>query len=342
MSQFIPYLDLSKIQVTKPINSRALTRSSRSSSLVRLTPTTLESAFDPVPRQGSSRYRKKLEEMKDGKDYMLLYRLNAEGRLVKVVRRHDFTPVNLEKVKRIHYSSLPWREQGKGGEGTQETRLEPRTEFSRRKSKAAGDSLVIKRVASSLNILAAKRLLNTTLSLEYGPTDHHKTIKPNSSISEFVDYYQHRYERHFPAPAKPLVTISAPVSLPPVERTKSPVVSLKYVKMNRRLGKLLGKIENKREKYEKKESVTALEKVLGRKVSALWKKNSLKQMKSRSLHKGSLSLTDIATEMQDTQAHLPALRLSHIRLKSHITSQLHQLSQQLVPFGSDLVLSPPH
>lgn len=161
MAHLVPNLNLSSIHITESFK-RIPTRFSSSS----YTPPTLESSFDPLPRQGSSISRRKLEKMKDGKDYLMLYRLNAEGKMLKVVRRHDFTPISFEKLARIHHNPLRLRGKVRLNE-TIEVSQETKQEATYRKNTIIVGNEV-RRVASSLNLLAAKRLLSTTLSLEYG------------------------------------------------------------------------------------------------------------------------------------------------------------------------------
>lgn len=341
MSHLVPNLNLSSVHITEPFK-RVPTRSSSSSSVACYTPPTLESAFDPLPRQGSSRYRRKLEEMKDGKDYLMLYRLNAEGKMLKVVRRHDFTPINLEKLARIHHNPLRLRAKVRLNE-TVEVSQETKQEATHRKNTLIGEGIVVKRVASSLNLLAAKRLLSTTLSLEYG-SDPQKTIKPNSSINEFVEYYQHRYERHLPRPL-PTLQVTPSVSLPPVHRKNSPILSLKYVKTTKKLGKLLGEIDKTRKgerlAHRKADSLGKIEKIMERKASSLWKKDILKQQES--ILRPPLSLPDIEARMNETQQSIQPLKHSQTQQKVQITREMQQLVRQLIhPHESDSVLSPPH
>lgn len=341
MSHLIPPLNLSSVTVTRPFK-RIPTRSSSSSSVACFTPPTLESAFDPLPRQGSSRYRRKLEEMKADRDYLLLYRLTAEGKMLKVVRRHDFPPINLDQLSRIHHKPLRLRAKVKLSETMQEATLDSQAEVSHRKGSllaAKTEAKEVRRVAPSVHLLAAKRLLSTTLSLDYG-SQPQKTIKPNSTVEDFVEYYQHRYERYFPRPA-PTLQVSVPGTLPPISRNNSPILSLKYVKTSKHLGRLLGQIEMTRKGHRKADSLGKLDQMVRRQVSSLWKTSSFKQL-GPSL-RPHLSLPELEAQMSTTQQSIPSLKQSQAQIKGKMTREMQLLVQQLTPaLEANIALSPPH
>ena len=266
--------------------------------------------------------------------------------MLKVVRRHDFAPINLDQLSRVHYKPLRFRAQVRLSETMQEATLETKAEVSLHKGTLGGEKIAtneVRRVAPSVHLLAAKRLLSTTLSLEYG-VQSQKTIKPNSTVEDFVEYYQHRYERHFPR-AAPTLQVSAPGSLPPISRKNSPMLRLKYVKTNKRLGKLLGEIEMTRKGerlgHKKADSMGKLDKMMSRKASSLWKKPTFKQ--EGSILRPHLSLSELEAQMAATQQSIPPLKQSQAQIKGEMTRNMQQLMHQLRPaLEADSALSPPH
>lgn len=196
MAKQIPRLDLVRTHPVKH-DSNMLSELSSSSAIVCITTPSLDSPPRPVQAIAPAI---PLPSPKPDRDFVLLYRLSSEGQLIKVVRRRDFGPVDVNKLSRYHHRPLHMVQQrmrlSEPSIGLQpEARKSPtpRRNSFHTEVKPLPQAQRLTPAPSSVSLMAAKRLLNTTLSLEYGP--HHKKICVNSSAEDFEEYYKHRYQR---------------------------------------------------------------------------------------------------------------------------------------------------
>ena len=349
MAKPFPTLDLSSL--LRPPAGRRQHHNSDSSQLVRMSPPTLESEFDRTPDRISEKYRKRLTELKEGTDFSMLYRLSAEGKLVKVVRRHEFGPIDWAKVTKIEQKPVQIRAKVHILDLTADGKSEEKQTPSHKKnsfSVDAKESPVSKRISSSHSLLAARRLLNTTLSLEYGQS--RKKIKPNSSVSEFLEYYKHRYVRHFPKidlktgkidlktgkidlktgktdlkTGENDVKITVSQLDGPKMGQKAAAMTMKFVKMSGRLGKILGQINETRQKTP----FLPLSKTISRIPPSILKPNR-QYSKTRPVSPSKpLTFAEIEAKMTETQNSLKPLRQSREKTRKNVVKEMTELSAQL-------------
>ena len=241
MARPIPRLDLGHTYPLKS-DSSVFADQSSSSAVVCITTPSLDSPLRPeqalapvIP----------LPSPKQDRDFVLLYRLSWEGQLIKVVRRRDFGPVDVGKLSKYHHRPLPMLQQrvrlseptiGLQPEGRKSP--SPRRNSFHSETKPLPPAQRSNSSLSSVSLMAAKRLLNTTLSLEYGP--EHKKIRVTSSAEDFEEYYKHRYQRQVKSNPAP-----SPQVVKPYRASSSavPGKAVKVGKMSKKLRKLLVEIE---------------------------------------------------------------------------------------------------
>ena len=241
MAKQIPRLDLVRNHPQRP-NTSALLEQSSNSSIVCVTTPSLDSPLDPVQVIAPAI---PLPAPKPDEDFVLLYRLSSEGRLLKVVRRRGFGPVDVGQMSRYHHKHLPMPQQRlRLSEPAIGLQPESKRSPTHRRNSCHSDIRTAPQVPrpnstlSSASLMAAKRLLSTTLSLEYGPD--HKKIRVNSSAKDFEAYYMHRHQRHVKADPLPL---PPPIKLKDNCSSLPPGKALKIKHITKKLTKLLVEIE---------------------------------------------------------------------------------------------------
>lgn len=328
MSLGVPRLDLQKVRKVPSRQHSPEHNDSHSTRIPGLSPPPLESPFDP----GHFAHHHQATLQPD-KDYKVFYRLSADGKLMKVVRRHEFGPIDWEKLAKLHHKGIVKpKVHLMDASLDQPTDQKPTTSYQ--KSFPDKDPPIVKRVASSEQLLHARRILNTTLSLEYGKS--HKRIKTNSSVSEFLEYYKHKYVRQVSQGEKKSgmkVIISDDPDPPPNQPPKPESISLKYVKTNARLGKLLGKIQASRPTLLPQSTVISSLPTCGKsgaRFPASILKPSLPFSRTRPASPNrSLTFLEIEACVTEAKNSLKPLQQSRENLRRRMVNEMMQLSTQL-------------
>ena len=244
MARPVPNLDFSRLHPFRARSTLPQPHSSTSDIYCLSTPTN-DSPLPPVRPQAPVI---PLPAPKLNEDYMLLCRLSADGELVKVVRRHEFGPVDVAKLSRFHYKGMDRLQQRiRLSEPTMDLRSDLHQSISGRRNSQHPDTRVSTSALYSTNLLAAKRILSTTLSLEYGPDN--RKIKVNSSAEDFVEYYKNRNQRKVINDIKPHLENAkikeSRTVLQGFDEWKTLKVPNRVQKLLRRINITRGKLQNK-------------------------------------------------------------------------------------------------